>query len=287
MNELDSLAQSFEKDRRRLRAVAYRLLGSRAEADDALQEAWLRISTSDFGAVENMSGWLTTVVARVSLNMIKSRASRREELTGEAPDRDEEAAGPEGETILADSVGVALLVILDTLTPAERLAFVLHDLFAVPFEEIAPIVDRSPAAARQLASRARRRVQRAGAGRPASDAGKEGLVRAFLAASREGDFDALLSMLAPGIVLRGDPAAVAMGAEPEVRGAEAVARTFARGAKAARPAVIDDSFGLVWAPAGRPRVAFRFTTENGKITAIDLQADLIEADVVMLRNQVR
>jgi RNA polymerase sigma factor (sigma-70 family) len=329
MNEHDWLATKFETDRPRLRAVAYRMLGSRAEADDAVQEAWLRLSRSDTGAVENLDGWLTTIVARVSLNMLKSRASRREELIDPADVSAPATAEPEQETLLADSVGLALLVVLDTLTPAERLAFVLHDMFAVPFKEIAPIVDRSPAAVRQLASRARRRVQQTGAqdspgpsdssgardstgpsGNPSALDGtagtetKEDLIRAFLAASREGNFDALLAMLDPDIVMRADQVAVQLGvaaaaaedrgvhtdqlgADAEVRGADAVGRIFASGAQAARPALIDGDAGLVWAPAGRPRVVFRFTVEAGTITAIDLRGDLDGLDITMLRNQKR
>jgi RNA polymerase sigma factor (sigma-70 family) len=295
MNEHDRLAERFEQDRPRLRAVAYRVLGSLAEADDAVQEAWLRLSRSDTSAVENMSGWLTTIVARVSLNMLQSRASRREDLIDTADVSVPATADPEQEALLADSVGLAMLVVLDTLTPAERLAFVLHDMFAVPFEEIAPIVDRSPAAARQLASRARRQVQRAGA----QDSGgalnstedtetKEDLVRAFLAASREGDFDALLAMLDPDIVLRADQVAVQLGADAEIRGADAVARSFAeRRARAARPALIDGDAGLAWAQGGRPRVVFRFTIGNGTITAIDIQGDLAGLDITMLRNRRR
>jgi len=312
MNKHDWLASKFETDRPRLRAVAYRMLGSRAEADDAVQEAWLRLSRSDTSAVENLDGWLTTIVARVSLNMLKSRASRREELIDPADVSTPATADPEQETLLADSVGLALLVVLDTLTPAERLAFVLHDMFAVPFKEIAPIVDRSPAAVRQLASRARRRVQQTGTqdspgpsdspGALDSTAGtgtKENLIRAFLAASRSGNFDALLAMLDPDIVMRADPVAVQLGiaakvhgadavqlgADAEVRGADAVGRIFASGAQAARPALIDGDAGLVWAPGGRPRVVFRFTVAAGTITAIDLQGDLDGLEITMLRNK--
>jgi RNA polymerase sigma factor (sigma-70 family) len=316
MSEHDWLASRFETDRPRLRAVAYRMLGSRSEADDALQEAWLRLSRSDTSAVENLDGWLTTIVARVSLNMLKSRASRREEFIDPADVSAPATAEPEQETLLADSVGLALLVVLDTLTPAERLAFVLHDMFAVPFEEIAPIVDRSPAAARQLASRARRRVQQTGAqgrtgasdstGAPDSIADstagtgtKENLIRAFLAASRSGNFDALLAMLDPDIVMRADPAAVQLGAAvkvhgadavqlgaaAEVRGADEVSRIFAAGARAARPALVNGDACLVWAAGGRPRVVFRFTVAAGTITAIDLQGDLDGLDITMLRNK--
>jgi RNA polymerase sigma factor (sigma-70 family) len=295
MSEHDWLAERFEQDRPRLRAVAYRMLGSLSEADDAVQEAWLRLGRSDTSAVQNLGGWLTTIVARVALNMLQSRASRREDLTDTADVRAAASTDPEQETVLADSVGLALLVVLDTLTPAERLAFVLHDMFAVPFEEIAPIVDRSPAAARQLASRARRRVQRADAqdrGAAArDDAGgtgtKEDLIRAFLAASRGGDFEALLAMLDPGIVMRADQVAVQIGAADEVRGADAVARVFAGGARAARPALIDGDAGLVWALGGAPRVAFLFTVAGGTITAINLRGELDHVDITMLRSSPR
>jgi RNA polymerase sigma factor (sigma-70 family) len=290
MSDHDWLATRFEADRPRLRAVAYRLLGSRAEADDAVQEAWLRLSRSDISAVQNLDGWLTTVVARVSLNMLKSRAARREDRLDLADVGGPGTADPEQETLLADSVGLALLVVLDTLTPAERLAFVLHDMFAVPFEEIAPIVHRSPAAARQLASRARRRVQRTdgpgdGAAAQAEQTDtKEDLIRAFLAASRGGDFEALLAMLDPGIVMRADQAAIQIGAAAEVRGAGAVSRMFAGGARVARPALIDGQAGLIWSHGGQLRVAFRFTVEDGTITAIDLVGEPDGLDITVLRN---
>jgi RNA polymerase sigma factor (sigma-70 family) len=276
MDERDWLARRFEDHRGRLRAVAYRMLGSASEADDAVQEAWLRLSRSDADAVENLGGWLTTVVARVCLNMLEARRSRREEpVGGDLPDpvaHRGDDHDPEQQALAAEGVGLALLVVLDTLTPAERLAFVLHDLFAVPFEEIAPIVDRSPAAARQLASRARRRVQ--GAPPPDADLARQrAVVDAFLAASRQGDFEALLALLDPDVVLRGDPAAVRTGAAAEVRGAAAVAGTFSGRAQTARPALVDGAPGAVWAPGGRPRVAFGFTVADGRILAIDLLAD--------------
>ncbi|MFI1097887.1 sigma-70 family RNA polymerase sigma factor [Streptomyces sp. NPDC020917] len=302
------LASRFESDRPRLRAVAFRVLGSMTEADDAVQEAWLRVSRTDASAVENMSGWLTTIVARVSLNMLQSRKSRREDLVdvpdGDASPRVEGAADPEQEALLADSVGAAMLVILDTLTPAERLAFVLHDMFAVPFEDIAPIVNRSPAAARQLASRARRRIQRQGgaegetspAGRGAAAADedtesgegeKAGFVRAFLAASREGDFEALLATLAPDIVVRPDEPAVriglatGMGMAEEIRGADAVTRAFAKLSWAPVPALIDGHAGLAYVHQGVPRVVFRFAFADDLIASIDIQADLRGLDVVI------
>jgi RNA polymerase sigma factor (sigma-70 family) len=276
MDDREWLTEGFEANRGRLRAVAYRMLGSVSEADDAVQEAWLRLSRSDPGEVENLGGWMTTVVARVCLNILRSRRSRREEPLGvHLPDQlaPEDGADPEHEALLADAVGPALLVVLDTLTPAERLAFVLHDLFAVPFDEIAPIVGRSPAAARQLASRARRRVQ--GAAPPAGPDRRRqrAVVDAFLAASRGGDFEALLALLDPDVVLRADRAAVAAGASGEVRGARAVAETFSGRARFARPALVDGAAGAVWAPGGRPRVVFGFTITDGRIVEIELLAD--------------
>ncbi len=295
MDERDWLAERFEQNRPHLRAVAYRVLGSASEADDAVQETWLRLSRSGTDEVENLGGWLTTIVARVSLNMLRSRTSRREEpmdppVTGQ-PVTGQSGIGvgtdPEHEAVLADSVGLALLVVLDTLTPAERLAFVLHDMFAVPFEEIAPIVERSPAATRQLASRARRRVQQVGAGpgaevtrdetevsrQPHMVSRQREVVAAFLAASREGDFEALLAMLDPDIVLRADAAAARMGADSLVSGARAVAGTFSGRAAAARPALIDGAAGAVWAQGGKPRVVFAFTITGDRVAAIEMIAD--------------
>ena len=271
------LAERFEDHRTHLRAVAYRMLGSMSEADDAVQEAWLRLSRSDASAVENLGGWLTTVVARVCLNMLQSRRSRREELLGDHDsdlimDR-AERVDPEREAVLADSVGLALLVVLETLTPAERLAFVLHDMFAVPFDEIAPIVERTPEAARQLASRARRRVQGADPAREADPGRQREVVNAFLAASRNGDFDTLLALLDPDVVLRADFAAVRMGATGEVRGAAEVAGTFSGRARAVQPALLGGSIGAVWIVNGRPRMAFAFTVADGKVVAIDMVAD--------------
>jgi len=263
----DQLAERFESDRAHLRSVAYRMLGSAVEADDAVQEAWLRLSRSDTSDVDNLTGWLTTVVARVCLNMLKARG-RREEPVESLPESVAPDGGPEEETVLADSVGMALLVVLDTLTPAERLAFVLHDMFGVPFDEIAPIIDRTPVTTRQLASRARRRVRGVSV---TEDAGTEDtgrrqeVVRAFLAASRDGDFDALVALL--------DPAAVARSAEGAAEGAQAVAGMFAGRAQAARPALLDGMPGLVWAKAGTIRVAFRFTFAGERVAAIDLVAD--------------
>jgi RNA polymerase sigma-70 factor (ECF subfamily) len=278
MSEHDWLAERFEENRPHLRAVAYRMLGSSAEADDAVQETWLRLSRAGAGEVENLGGWLTTIVARVSLNMLRSRTLRREEpmdppATGQ-PVVPPNGTDPEHEAVLADSVGLALLVVLDTLTPAERLAFVLHDMFAVPFEEIAPIVERSPVATRQLASRARRRVQEAGPGDPPGEISRRReVVAAFLAASREGDFDALLTMLDPDIVLRADNAAAQMGADAEAIGPRAVAGIFSGRAKALRPALIDGAPGAVWTYRGETRVVFAFTFAGGTITAIEQIAD--------------
>lgn len=277
MDGHDWLAERFEEDRTHLRAVAYRMLGSLSEADDAVQEAWLRLSRSDPSGVENLRGWLTTVVARVCLDMLRSRRSRREEPLGaHVPDlivSAESGIDPEHEALLADSVGLALLVVLGTLAPAERVAFVLHDMFDLPFEEIAPIVGRSPTAARQLASRARRRVQGAPTVPDADLTRQREIVDAFLAASRGGDFDALLAVLDPNVVLRADRAAVDMGASREVRGAAAVAKTFSGRARFAQPALVNGAVGAVWAPGGRPRVVFGFTITRGKIVEIGLVAD--------------
>jgi RNA polymerase sigma-70 factor (ECF subfamily) len=266
----DELAARFEADRAHLRAVAFRMLGSGSEADDAVQEAWLRLSRSDTSEVDNLTGWLTTVVARVSLTMLRSR-SRRAEPVDVLPEAATDGDGPEDETVLADSVGLALLVVLDTLAPAERLAFVLHDMFAVPFEEIAPIVGRTPAAARQLASRARRRVR--GAPEPDDRARRQEVVRAFLAASRGGDFEALVALLDPDAAARADAVAVRMGSAAEVVGAEAVATTFSGRAKAARLALLDGVPGAVWAPGGTPKVVIRFTFDGDRVIGLDMVAD--------------
>ena len=289
METHDWLAERFEEHRTHLRAVAYRILGSISDADDAVQEAWLRLARSDSSQVENLGGWLTTVVARVSLNMLQSRKTRREDPAGShLPEEiagSAERAGPEHQAVLADSVGLALLVVLDTLTPAERLAFVLHDMFAMPFEEIAPIVERSPAATRQLASRARRRVQGADTAPDADLTRRREVVRAFLAASRDGDLGALVAVLDPDVVVRADQAVVRTGAEPEVRGVDAVAAIFLGRARAARLALINGVTGMGWAAGGRPRVVFNFTLSSGKITAIDLVGDpgtLEQLDLVTL-----
>jgi RNA polymerase sigma factor (sigma-70 family) len=276
MDEHYVLAERFEADRSRLRAVAYRMLGSTSEAEDAVQEAWLRLSRSGGTEIDNLDRWLTTVVARVCLDMLRARKSRREELVSALPDQVGSGEGehdPEHEALLADSVGLALLVVLETLTPAERVAFVLHDMFELPFDEIATIMGRSRAAARQLASRGRRRLQGATATGDADPARHKEIVEAFLAASRGGDFEALLAVLDPDVVLRADRAGVEMGASRVVRGAAAVAGTFAGRARAARVALIDGEVGAVWAQGGQPKVVFAFTIENKKIVAIDLLAN--------------
>jgi RNA polymerase sigma-70 factor (ECF subfamily) len=313
----DRLAARFEAERSRLRAVAYRMLGSAAEADDAVQETWLRLSRSDADAIEDLTAWLVTVVSRICLNMLRSRAHRREEpLEVRTPAYGDGGAGagagagvgagpgpgsgpgpgagtrdPEEEALLADSVGVALLVVLDTLAPAERLAFVLHDMFAVPFDEIGTLLERTPAAARQLASRARRRVRggappdgatgavaaRGSAAAPGEDLRrKRRIVNAFLAATRGGDFEALVSLLHPDVVLRADRAAIPTPEPVEVRGAAPVAQGAMAAAGRARftgPALIDGRVGLVMAPLGRMRLVLGFTEVDGLITEIDVIAD--------------
>jgi RNA polymerase sigma factor (sigma-70 family) len=280
MGEGNWLAERFEEHRPRLRAVAYRMLGSLGEAEDAVQEAWLRVSRADTSVVENLGGWLTTVVARVCLNVLRSRRSRREEPLGvHVPDpvvSREGGGDPEHEALVADAVGLALLVVLETLAPAERVAFVLHDLFGVPFEEIAPIVDRTPAAARQLASRARRRVRGAA---PAPDpdlARQREVVDAFFAAARRGDFEALVAVLDPDVVLRSDGGALRPSASAVVRGAAAVAGralTFARLSPFVRPALVNGVAGVVVAPRGQPFSVMGFTVRGGKIVAIDALVD--------------
>jgi len=280
MDEHDFLAEQYEENRTHLRAVAYRMLGSISEADDALQEAWLRLSRSDTSGVENMGGWMTTIVARVCLNMLRSRTSRREQPLGvHVPDpivSRADGIGPEHEALLADSVGLALLVVLEKLSASERLAFVLHDMFAVPFEEIAPIVGRSPTATRQLASRARRRVQGATPIPDADLARQREVVDAFLAAARDGDFEALLAVLDPDVVLRADVGAVRAGISREVRGARAVAEQaliFSQAAPSARPALVNGAAGVVVAPEGRPFAVMGFTVRGGKVVEIDILAD--------------
>jgi RNA polymerase sigma factor (sigma-70 family) len=277
MNEHEWLAERFEAERPHLRAVAYRMLGSLAEAEDAVQECWLRLSRSDTSNVENLSGWLTTVVARLCLDMLRSRESRREEsLDASAPDpivNREGGVDPEQEALLADSVGLALLVVLNTLSPAERLAFVLHDLFAVPFDEIAPIVGRSPTTTRQLASRARRRVQGAAAVPDADLTRQRTIVDAFLAASRNGDFNALLAMLDPDVVFRHDHTLVPAGAPMEIRGAQAVAEQFSGRAQAARSALVNGAVGVVVASRKHLHLVLNLTISGDKIAEIEVVAD--------------
>jgi RNA polymerase sigma-70 factor (ECF subfamily) len=278
-DEQDWLAERFQEHRTHLRAVAYRMLGSLTEADDAVQEAWLRLVGSDTSAIENLRGWLTTVVARLCLDMLRSGETRREELLGvRVPEpivSSEDGVDPEHEALLADSVGLALLVVLETLAPAERLAFVLHDMFAVPFEEIAPIVGRSTTAARQLASRARRRVRGAPTVPDADLSRQREVVDAFFAAAREGDFDALLAVLDPEVVLRADRA-LPPGAPREVRGARPVAEraiSFSGLAPFARPALVNGAAGVVVAPGGRPVAVMGCTVAHGRIVEIDVIAD--------------
>jgi RNA polymerase sigma factor (sigma-70 family) len=283
MSQTDLLTEQFEKNRSHLRAVAYRMLGSLTEADDAVQEAWLKLSRSDASSVENFGGWLTTVVARVCLDMLRARKSRREESLEEhavappvEPAVRSRGLDPEQETLLAESVGLALLVVLDTLAPVERITFVLHDLFAVPFEEIATIVGRSPVAARQLASRARRRIQGADTVSGAELTSQRKVVDAFLAALRAGDFNALVAVLDPNVVVHADAVAQPAEAMREIRGAENWARgaiTAARGARAAQPALIDGAVGLVIAPKGRLFRALRFTLTHGKIAKVEVIGD--------------
>jgi RNA polymerase sigma factor (sigma-70 family) len=282
MDEHAWLAERFEEHRGHLRTVAHRMLGSRDEADDAVQEAWLRLSRSGGNGIDNLGAWLTTVVARVCLNTLRARRARREEPLdapggGPEPTARREAGGsPDDEVLLADSVGIALLVVLDTLTPAERVAFVLHDMFDLPFDAIAPIVGRSPAAARQLASRARRRVKGAGTAHGADRARQRAVVDAFLAASRDGDFAALVAVLDPDVVLHADGKGIARGAPRELRGATAVAgraSAFKGGARFARPALVDGAPGIVVAPHGRPTAAVRLTIARWKIVEIDVITD--------------
>ncbi|MFC9557383.1 sigma-70 family RNA polymerase sigma factor [Rhodococcus sp. NPDC056960] len=280
MNENDVLAQQFETHRPHLRAVAYRMLGSLSEAEDAVQESWLRLSRTDTDSVQNLGGWLTTVVARVCLNMLQSRRSRREDsLDAAVPDPIvalSDGSDPEQEAVLADSVGLALLVVLGTLTPSERLAFVLHDMFAVPFEDIAPIVERTPVAARQLASRARRRLQGAPVPDDTDPVRQRVVVDAFLAAARGGDFDALVSVLDPDVVLRADTGALPAGASTTVRGAETVAGRvlgFARLARFAHPALVNGTAGVVAISDGHLLSVLGVTIRKGMIVEIDILAD--------------
>src|SRR5919106_223 len=293
MDERDWLAERFEEHRPRLRAVAYRMLGSLSEADDAVQEAWLRLSRSDADEIENLGAWLTTVVGRVSLNTLRSRRTRREEpldavhVPEPIIDR-ADGTDPEHEALLADSVGLALLVVLETLKPAERLAFVLHDIFGVPFDEIAPIVDRSPEAARQLASRARRRVKGERTVPDADIETQREVVDAFVAAAREGDFEALLELLDPDVLLRVDRGPVPARVPREFRGAEAVASRAMAGARLdleVRPALVNGVAGLVGMRDGEPFSVGAITVRNRRIVAIDILADrdrMRELDLTVL-----
>jgi RNA polymerase sigma-70 factor (ECF subfamily) len=281
MTAKEILAERFDASRGQLKAVAYRMLGSGAEADDAVQEAFLRLMRTDANGIDNVAGWLTTVVARVCLDRLRERKSRREVPVDRAVEELPADDDPEREKQVADSIGVAMLVVLETLTPAERVAFVLHDIFNVSFDEIAPVVGRSPAAARQLASRGRRRVQGAPAEPEADRTRQREVVGAFLAASQGGDFAALLAILDPAVVLRADAAAVAANAgradmpplASEIRGRDAVANIFRNRAKAARVATVDGDPGLVFAPGGQARVVVDFVLEGGRIAEISLIAN--------------
>jgi RNA polymerase sigma factor (sigma-70 family) len=280
--DADLLAARFEEHRSRLRAVGYRMLGSLSEADDAVQEAWLRLSGTGGAGIDNLGGWLTTVTARVCLDLLRSRGSRREEPLGtHLPDpvvSEVHGPDPEQEVLLADSLGLALLVVLDTLAPAERLAFVLHDMFAVPYDDIAPVVGRTPAAARQLASRARRRVRGADAGSDPDPGRQREVVSAFLAASRGGDFDALMALLDPDVVLRADVGAGAAGLSQELRGAARVAGQAllfrdASLAATSRPVLVNGMAGTLTVSGGAPMSVMAFTVRDGRITEIHILAD--------------
>jgi RNA polymerase sigma-70 factor, ECF subfamily len=284
------LTERFEASRPRLWAVAYRMLGSHVDADDAVQETWLRLDRADAGAVENLNGWLTTVVARVCLDRLRARRSRREQPVGD--DIPGELVGgadtydPEHQALLAESVGSALLVVLDMLAPTERVAFVLHDIFAVPFEEIGPIVGRSPGAARQIASRARRRLQGASPPRHGDLTRNWAVADAFLAATRAGDFDALLSLLDPSVVVRPDATAIRQGARvPAGAGAAAIARWFSTGAQGLRRGIVDGAPGILWAPGGRLKGVLGLTIKNRRIVELKMTADpesIRNFDIVLL-----
>jgi RNA polymerase sigma factor (sigma-70 family) len=278
MDEEKFLAEQFKANRSHLKSVAYRMLGSMSEAEDAVQETWLRLSRTEASDIRNMGGWLTTVISRVALDMLRARKGRREDPLGRAvaePSVSQaDPGGFEHEAMMADSVGLAMLVVLQQLTPAERIAFVLHDMFDLPFDDIAPIVDRTPEAARQLASRARRRVQ----GKPSPDeaqlAGNRSIVAAFLTASRTGDLSGLLAVLAPDVVLRADTAAMQLGAmSPEIRGAESVASHFAGRARSAQVGLIDDAVGVIVAPEGHLLLVLEVVIRDGKIVEISSVAD--------------
>ncbi|MEB3366869.1 sigma-70 family RNA polymerase sigma factor [Saccharopolyspora mangrovi] len=293
MGDSEFLARQFEQHRRRLKAVALRMLGSHAEAEDAVQEAWMRVDRAGADEVANLGGWLTTIVGRVCLDMLRARRSRPEHPAEDLPERGE-GRTPEAEAVMADSVGLALFVVLDALDPAERLAFVLHDMFAVPFDDIAPIVGRSSAATRQLASRARRRVRSSGRPEPDLVAQRE-VVDAFLRAAREGDFEGLVAVLDPDVVLRADQRAVDTAARArkagapaltaESRGAELVAEAFQGGAKLARPALVADAIGAAYAPRGKAHSVFVMTIRGGRIAEIEVIADrdhIAELDPLVL-----
>ena len=275
------LADEFEAHRARLKSVAYRMLGSRAEAEDAVQEIWLRLARADARGIDNVGGWLTTVTARLCLDMLRARKARREEPLEDANSDAfgletglaQPAASPEDEIAMADSVGLAMLAVLETLTPGERVAFVLHDVFAVPFDDIAPIVGRSPDAARQLASRARRRVQGARPADHADRARRRKIVDAFIAASRGGDFEALLKLLDPEVVMRGDETAARLGGHAEIRGAHAVAQFFKGSAQAAKPALIDNRVDIAVVPGGRLLVVLHIEIARGRIAGIEAVAN--------------
>ncbi|CAN7589012.1 sigma-70 family RNA polymerase sigma factor [Rhizobium sp. LjRoot254] len=278
MDEEKFLAEQFKANRSHLKSVAYRMLGSMSEAEDAVQETWLRLSRAEASDIRNMGGWLTTVISRVALDMLRARKSRREDPLGptvaEPTVSQTDPGGFEHEAMMADSVGLAMLVVLQQLTPAERIAFVLHDMFDLPFDEIAPIVDRTPDAARQLASRARRRVQ----GKPSPDeaqlAGNRSIVAAFLTASRTGDLSGLLAVLAPDVVLRADTAAMQLGAmAPEIRGAESVASHFSGRARSAQVGLIDDAVGVIVAPEGNLLLVLEVVIRDGRIVEISSVAD--------------
>jgi RNA polymerase sigma-70 factor (ECF subfamily) len=288
VSDQEWLAEEFEAHRAHLRAVALRMLGSSSEADDAVQEAWVRLSRSDATQIESLGAWLTTVVSRVALDMLRSRTSRREVPDGAGVDTAVATASsspsPEDEALMGEMVGSALLVVLDTLAPAERLAFVLHDLFAVPFEEIAEILGRSVPATKMLASRARHKVQGSDASGKVDQVRQRAVVDAFLAAAHAGEFEALLALLDPSIVVEADAAAVKMGSPELVRGASDVARVFCGRAEAARAAFIDDGVGMVWMVGGRPRVVWEFMIDNDQVVHIDMVASadrLAELEIVV------
>jgi len=275
---MQELADRFEAQRPRLRSLAYRMLGSPSEAEDAVQEIWIRLGRTDADAIEHFQSWLTTVLSRVCLNMLQARTTRPQPVA-EVPDATSDD-DPEYEALLADSVGLALQVVLDALKPAERVAFVLHDIFAVPFDQIAPIVDRSTPATRQLASRARTRVQHRDATGATDRLRQAALVDAFLAAARDGNFEALLALLHPDVVLRADAAVIALGAPAEARGRDAVG-AFSRRARGATRALLDGAAALVWLVDERPKVVYRFTTEGDQIVGIDLIGDTAALDLVI------